>query len=154
MRAAKAFMIAALVSGAAAPPLAAQGALDRGEAEQKLRAYVRVWEADERVGPRAMREYYADRVIYYGKRMSRSEVLADKQRFIQTYPRRRYDIAPDTLRTECEAGRCVARAVLLWRRARADGASQSGASMLTLVFSAAAGGRIVQESARTLRNNR
>jgi hypothetical protein len=158
MRGKAALTFAFLIGCAAAAPAGAlaQGAdaLDPNQAEQRLRAYVQVWESDERVAPRAMREYYADRVIYYGKRMTRREVLADKLRFIRAYPQRRYDIAPDSLRTDCDVDRCVARAVLMWRRARADGASQSGASMLTLVFSAAEGGRIVQESARTLRSGR
>ncbi len=126
-------------------------ALDPAVVEQRLRDYVRVWEADERVGPNAMNAYYADRVIYYGKAMSRREVLADKLRFIRAYPERSYDIAPDTLRTRCTPARCEARAVLLWKRTNARGRTEQGASALTLVFSAANQGRIVRESATTLR---
>lgn len=126
-------------------------ALDPAVVEQRLRDYVRVWEADERVGPNAMNAYYADRVIYYGKAMSRREVLADKLRFIRAYPERSYDIAPDTLRTRCTPARCEARAVLLWKRTNARGRTEQGASALTLVFSAANQGRIVRELATTLR---
>lgn len=124
--------------------------LDAPRAEQRLRDYVRVWEADERVGQRAMQAYYADEVLYYGKRMTRREVLADKRRFIRAFPERTYDIAPGSLRTRCDRAQCEARAVLLWRRATPSGRTREGASALTLVFSAREGGRIVRESATNL----
>lgn len=147
--------LAAAIMFAVSPAIAQQaGALEPAAVEKRLRDYVRVWESDERVGPAAMQAYYADRVIYYGKSMSRRGVLADKIRFIRAYPSRSYDIAPGSVRTQCAGGECRARAVLQWRRATRAGATQSGASELTLVFSAAQGGRIVRESARTLRGPR
>jgi hypothetical protein len=121
------------------------------DAERRLQEYVRVWEDDSLVGPRAMHAYYADRVVYYGKRMSREEVLADKRRFIRAYPQRAYAIAPGSLVTRCEGAQCVARATLLWRRVSARGRESAGASRLTLVFSQRAQGRIVRESAVDLR---
>ncbi len=144
---------AALMVIAALGPAAAQGAgaSDEASAERRLRDYVHVWEQDELVAPRAMRTYYADSLIYYGKRMTREQALADKRRFIRAWPQRSYDIAPGSLRTRCGGGVCEARAVLVWRRTGAGGRTQSGASALTLVFSQAAGGRIVRESATTLR---
>jgi hypothetical protein len=151
MRAAFLILFVALAPALAAAQGQSPEGFDRAAVEQRMRDYVRVWEADERVGPAAMRTYYADRVIYYGKPMSRREVLADKLRFIRAYPERSYDIAPGTLRTRCGPDHCEARAILLWRRASARGRTESGASALTLVFSAAERGRIVRESARTLR---
>jgi len=145
---------AAVLMLAVSPAVAQDGALNESGVEKRLRDYVRVWESDERVGPAAMQAYYADQVIYYGKSMSRRGVLADKIRFIRTYPSRSYDIAPGSVRTQCRGGECRARAILEWRRSTRAGATQSGASELTLVFSAAAGGRIVRESARTLRGSR
>ncbi|MFN3892789.1 MAG: hypothetical protein ACK4MV_20520 [Beijerinckiaceae bacterium] len=129
-------------------------ALNSAGAEQRLRDYVQIWTADEKISPATMRTHYADRVTYYGKRMTRQEVLQDKLRFVRTYPVRFYDIAPGSLRTRCRASQCVAQAVLVWRRQRTNGLPESGASALTLVFSSAAHGRIVRESATTLRASR
>jgi len=128
-----------------------QATPEAADAERRLQEYVRVWEDDSLVGPRAMSAYYADRVVYYGKRMSREEVLADKRRFIRAYPQRAYAIAPGSLVTRCEGAQCVARATLLWRRVSARGRESAGASRLTLVFSQNEQGRIVRESAVNLR---
>lgn len=153
-----AWRAACLILVTALPPASAlaqgrqSGALNAAGVEQRMRDYVRVWEADERVGPRAMGAYYADRVIYYGKPMTRREVLADKLRFIRAWPERTYDIAPGSLRTRCNPASCEARAVLLWSRTSASGRREQGASALTLVFDARARGRIVRESATNLRN--
>ncbi|MBX9759630.1 MAG: hypothetical protein K2Y29_12725 [Beijerinckiaceae bacterium] len=144
-------LLAVFPMGAALAQGRDPGALDPAGVERRMRDYVQVWEADARVGPSAMAAYYADRVIYYGKPMTRRQVLADKLRFIRAYPERRYDIAPGSLRTHCERGRCEARAVLLWSRASASGRRQQGASALTLVFAASENGRIVRESATNLR---
>lgn len=149
-----ALLAAALHTSPASAQTRPDERLDPQRAEQRLRDYVRVWEADERVGPRAMRAYYADEVLYYGKRLTRREVLADKLRFIRAFPERTYDIAPGSLRTRCDSVQCEARAVLVWRRATPSGRTREGASALTLVFSATDGGRIVQESATNLPRRR
>jgi len=130
---------------------ARQASPDPADAERRLQDYVRVWEDDSLVGPRAMRAYYADHVVYYGKRMSREQVLADKRRFIRAFPQRAYAIAPGSLITRCDGVQCVARATLLWRRVSRRGQESSGASRLTLVFSQREEGRIVRESAFNLR---
>lgn len=99
-----------------------------------------------------MAQHYGARVVYYGKLMSRDQVLADKLRFIRAYPYRTYEIAPGSTSTTCsEPDICVARAVLLWERRSASGEASSGASRLRLELSRREGGKIVRESANVLR---
>lgn len=124
------------------------------DAEHRMQQYVQTWEGNEATFAQAVETYYADRVIYYGKSMTRSQVLADKLRFVKSYPQRTYSIAAGTLRTNCKTGICEARAKLNWSRANASRQLESGVSDLRLVLSAADGGRIVRESARTLRTRK
>jgi hypothetical protein len=44
---------------------------------------------------------YADAVTYYGKRMSKAEVIADNMRLWQRWPTRNYAIRPDSLTASC-----------------------------------------------------
>lgn len=119
---------------------------------ERLDRYVSIWQSNDRVTRDTVREFYADRVIYYGKRMTRDEVYRDKLRFIRAWPIRTYDIAPGSFRSRCDrSGVCRARAVLRWTRAKPDGRSKSGASRLTLVFAKSEGGRIIRESATNIR---
>jgi hypothetical protein len=134
--------------------LAQAGREDRAPQDPaaKLHAYVQVWSRDGGVTPATMREFYAPRVIYYGKAMSREQALRDKLNYIRAWPARTYSIQPGSATTRCTPqGLCEARAVLLWDRTSRAGRRTSGASRLTLVFSQAEGGRIVRESAVTLR---
>lgn len=118
---------------------------------QRLDRYVRLWERDENVNPETLREYYSDRVVYYGKPMSRDAVYRDKLRFIRTYPYRTYSIVPGSFRSRCGGGVCRVEAVLSWSRETRGGRRTNGASRLTLVFTNDAGGKILRESAVTLR---
>ena len=124
------------------------------EAEQRMREYLRIWEGNENALTGGVNTYYAERVTYYGKNMTRSQVLADKLRYDRAFPQRSYDIAPGSLRTKCEKGVCQARAELRWIRTDTSGRRENGASDLRLAFSAGGDGRIVRESARTLRTQR
>jgi hypothetical protein len=44
---------------------------------------------------------YADTVTYYGKRMSRSDVIADNRKLWERWPTRNYAIRPDSLTASC-----------------------------------------------------
>jgi hypothetical protein len=58
---------------------------------------------------------YADQVMYYGKETARAEVIADKQRFIERWPRRRYTLNPAELSVSCPTPLgCSARGLVDW----------------------------------------
>jgi hypothetical protein len=122
------------------------------DAARKLDLYVQVWAQDAGVNASSVREFYAPRVVYYGKSMSREQVLRDKLNYIAAWPVRDYTIRPGSAATRCTAqGLCEARAILAWDRTSRAGKRSSGASRLTLVFSQREGGKIVRESATPLR---
>ena len=124
------------------------------EGEHRMREYLRIWEGNKKALTEGVNTYYAERVTYYGRNMTRLQVLADKLRFHRAYPQRSYDIAPGSLRTKCAKGVCQARAELLWVRTHTSGRREHGASDLRLSFSAGGGKRIVRESAKTLLTHR
>jgi hypothetical protein len=45
---------------------------------------------------------YADQVVYYGKQLSRAEVVAQLVKFIERWPDRSYVVRPDSLRVQCD----------------------------------------------------
>jgi hypothetical protein len=47
---------------------------------------------------------YTDTVNYYGKTLPKNSVVADKQAFMQRWPRRDYRIRPGTLSVKCKSG--------------------------------------------------
>jgi hypothetical protein len=57
---------------------------------------------------------YADQVKYYGKDFSRADVIADKQRFIERWPQRRYVLTPGTLTVQCNGRTCAASGYADW----------------------------------------
>lgn len=145
-------LVLIICSGAAlAQPSAEFGPPD---VERRMQEYVRTWEGSKEAFALAINTYYAERVNYYGKFLTRAQVLADKLRFLKAYPQRTYDIASGTLRTNCNGGICQARAELHWSRTSSSGRRESGASDLRLILSARDGGKITRESARTLRTLR
>lgn len=149
-------LLAALLTGA---PHVAQAQLDtvpertREWAQTQVERFVEVWSRNEEVNRESVERLYADRVVYYGKSMSRADILRDKRAYIRRWPERRYEIAPGSVDVTCTAGNafCKATAVMNWRRAGRDGRAVSGASRMTFLVSKESGGRIVRESATTIR---
>lgn len=118
-------------------------------AQRRLEAYVSTWSADQDVNPATVAHYYADRVIYYGKAMSRSDVLRDKLRYIAVWPERHYGIVPGTVAASCDHQRTLCRVsgIMRWQRRSRDGRQSVGNARLSLLLSRASGGKIVRESA-------
>lgn len=116
-------------------------------AQHRLEAYVNTWSANQEINASNVGHYYADRVIYYGKPMSRSQVLRDKLRYIAVWPERRYRIVPGTVSAACRQTMCRVSGVMAWDRRSRNGRSSIGSARLTLFLSKASGGRIVREAA-------
>ncbi len=147
------FYAAVLVLCFAAPAALAQPAsaptLTREQAAKLLEDYVQIWEDDARVNAATVAHFYAPQVNYYGKHMSRQQVLADKMRYVRAYPGRSYAITPGTANTSCDDQRtaCVARAELVVRLTDTRGRSTQRITRLRLVMSQTAGGKIIEERA-------
>ena len=126
-----------------------QEALDTAMAQRRLEAYVNTWSANADINPSSVDHYYANRVIYYGKLMSRQEVLRDKLNYIAVWPERHYGIVPGTVSADCNRQRtaCRVSGIMAWDRRSTTGRSSIGRARLTLVLSRDSGGKIVRESA-------
>ncbi len=123
--------------------------LGAAAAQRRLEAYVRTWSADNGINPGNVAHYYAPRVIYYGKPMSRGQVLRDKLNYISVWPERHYRIVPGTVSASCDRAQmaCRVSGIMAWNRRSRAGEVSVGSTRLTLVLSRESGGRIVRESA-------
>lgn len=147
-------LLAAIMSGAALPAAAQPAPQPTREwALRQLQNFVDTWSRDEGVTRAAVERLYAPRAVYYGKNMSREAIYADKRAYIARWPHRHYEIAPGSAKVTCVGGNrvCRATAVMLWTRADRNGRKVSGASRLAFVVTRASAGKIVRESAVTLR---
>ncbi len=68
------------------------------QAEFIIQYLLRAWNVGE-IG--SLGTYYSDMIMYYGKRTGKSDVIADKTRFIERWQNRNYIIRPDTLTINC-----------------------------------------------------
>jgi hypothetical protein len=150
MRRALLMTIAALVvSGAGALSQEAYAPLSTEAAQRRLEAYVETWSANREINASNVGHYYADRVIYYGKPMSRQQVLRDKLNYIATWPERRYRIVPGTVSAACDRRHIMCRVsgIMAWDRRSRTGRASTGSARLTLILSRESGGRITREMA-------
>ena len=97
--------------------------------------------------------FYGERLRFHGRMTTLAALLAEKRRFAQRWPERRYE--PHDTRTACNAAlqSCVVRTLVDFRAASpARGVRSQGVAELVLEVSFA-GGRpvIVSESSRVLR---
>lgn len=118
-------------------------------AHQLMRDYLRTWSSNAGVNPRSMTRFYADRVVYYGKPMSRSGVLRDKLQYISTWRERRYSLVPGSVSIACNGPRtaCQVTGTMRWDRRSVYGERSVGAARLGLLVTRESGGRIARESA-------
>ncbi len=146
--------IAALLTLTAALPASAQDAGGtRADAEQQLQSYLAIWSDDARVTPETVSRYYAPIVSYYGRSFSRSQVFADKQAFIRSFPQRSYREIPGTFVGTCSGDRshCRVTAEIAWRRTDRHGDTTAGRSRMDFDFVPVEGGRkIARERALPL----
>ena len=138
-----------VLSCSAALSQEAYGSLNTEAAQRRLEAYVDTWSANRGINAGNVGHYYAPRVIYYGKPMSRQQVLRDKLNYIAAWPERHYRIVPGTVSASCDGAQtaCRVSGVMAWNRRSRAGRVSIGNARLTLVLSRESGGRIVRESA-------
>lgn len=100
-----------------------------------------------------VRNTYADWLNYYGKRSSFASVYADKQRYFERWPTRRYAIRENTVRASCDARLCVVTGVLDWHVASAKRNKRaSGVASFRYVLEQVAGNlRVVSEDGEVLK---
>jgi hypothetical protein len=81
------------------------------------RAYLGVWSSNSSAAIRQVSFIYGSRVRFYGRVLRRSDLHAEKRRFIQRWPIRRYPLRPGAVRVTCAGpnARCAVRGVLDWR---------------------------------------
>ncbi|HEY8579039.1 MAG TPA: hypothetical protein VIL72_04080 [Beijerinckiaceae bacterium] len=145
----RAAFLSALVLCSAAHAQAPQAPLTPARAERLLEEYVSLWSDDARVNAASVAQFYAPVVVYYGKRMDRRAVLADKLRYIRQYPERDYSIVPGSTRVRCEQGRssCIVSGRMLIRLVDRRGRVTRRSASLRLEMIGAGGGQIEREQA-------
>ena len=85
---------------------------------------------------------YAPEVDYYGKRLSRDAVLAEKRQFAERWPERAYKIKANSMMAHCSASECVVTGNIEWEaRSRTRNAASSGMATFAYVL-AASGGKL------------
>ena len=141
--------VAAFFATTFTPPANAQSSADGNV----LQAFLTLWSKDAGVTQASVDRLYAPVVVYYGKRFSRRDVLADKLRFARHWPIRDYGQEPGSLKKSCSAdgAHCILRAVMTWRRESQSHVTTTGRAQLRLDFETVEGNRkIVRETARIL----
>ena len=101
------------------------------------RAYLGVWSSNSSAAIRQVSFIYGSRVRFYGRLLSRSDLHAEKRRFIQRWPIRRYALRPGTVRVTCAGpnARCAVRGVLDWRtESPSRGVQAHGSSRFVQAF--------------------
>jgi hypothetical protein len=92
---------------------------------------------------------YSDDVVYYGKRMPKSDVMADKRKFMTRWPTRNYVVRPDSVTGTCgnETKACVMQGVVDWEAANSTKHSTGVANFIyTLEPDEKTGLRVTEES--------
>ncbi|MCE4223167.1 hypothetical protein HCU64_05345 [Methylobacterium sp. C25] len=102
--------------------------------------------------------FYGNHVRFHGRSMSLAALMADKRRFVQRWPERRYKPQSGAMRTTCSAASatCVVHTIFGFQAENpARGARSQGLSELTLAVSFAGEHPvIVSETSRVLRRGR
>ncbi len=123
--------------------------------EQRARAFLDAsmltWSSDNRQAIAFVGSAYADPVTFYGKVRSRASVVAEKRKFAERWPIRRYAARPGSVTVHCANGLCTISSLVDWY-AHSDerGKTSSGAAQFELIWDAATG-QIVSESGRVLK---
>jgi hypothetical protein len=87
---------------------------------------------------------YASEVDYYGKRLSREAVLAEKSRFAERWPERAYRIQANSMIALCGASECVVTGNIGWEaRSRPRNAASSGMASFAYVLLVSGGNFLI-----------
>jgi hypothetical protein len=73
-------------------------------------------------------DLYWDSVSYYGRLTSKQDILADKQRVLEGWPRRSYKVRPGTTDVACSAAECTVTGVVDWEAANQNKRSVGAAN--------------------------
>ena len=125
----------------------------KGDTERMVGAYLAMWSHDDDINTASVERFYAPLVNYYGKRMSRAQVLADKRAYIRQWPIRNYAEVPGTFLGSCNSDRsfCKVRFDMQWRRVSRGSRNVVGRARVFFEFRQVEGGRkIAKETARFL----
>lgn len=100
------------------------------QAGQFTRVYLDTWSSNGHASLRDVGRIYAPRVRFYGRVLTHSGLEAEKRRFLERWPSRRYALRPGTVRVACDGRVCTVNAILDWsaqsasRRAATRGTSR------------------------------
>lgn len=140
-----------------APPIkqtpATAAASDESRALQFVADYHDAWSKPNAQALAFMSTAYADSVVFYGKTVSRDDVLKEKARFADRWPKRAYSVKHGSERVAC-ASTCAVSGIVEWfahspRRAK----SSSGIADFSLIWSPSTN-RIVSETGKVLATDR
>ena len=145
-------LILALCCMLAGSPVIAQTGPGPGD-ERDIQAYLAMWSHNADITAAAVDRFYAPSVVYYGKRFSRAQVLADKLRYIRAWPVRQYLEVPGSIKAHCNADRslCHVSVIMSWHRTGRNAEVSVGRARIAFDFVPADGSRkIARETARNL----
>ncbi|PRD40869.1 hypothetical protein C5748_24650 [Phyllobacterium phragmitis] len=119
-----------------------------------IHEYHRVWSSDNVTALDYMRGVYGSRVTFYGKNISKAELIAEKTKFAQRWPDRSYTVRPDTLDIKCEDYACIIRGVVNWSAySPARNKTAKGVAAFVVGWDSVTG-RILYENGKTVRDKR
>jgi hypothetical protein len=102
----------------------------------------------------AVSNLYSDDVNYYGKRMSKSDIIADKLNFWERWPTRNYLIRPDSLAVKCdEVGLsidCSVTGLVDWQAFNSSKRSSGSASFTYKLFAGSQMGMQITDETSTV----
>jgi hypothetical protein len=117
-------LAAALAISGVAAPAAAQAVSEArdlaamGDRSADLaNSYLRLWSSTDEAALADVHEIYAPRVTFFGRRMDRRSLTAEKKRFVRRWPIRTYAHRPGTMRVQCNptSRACVVKSIIDWK---------------------------------------
>ena len=126
--------------------------------EQVAYTYLRRWSSGDGRALADVSGLYGPRVSFHGEFIDQGNLFAQKRRFAQRWPIRRYEHRPGTMRVTCDSGKqaCLVRSLIDWEAASpARGARARGVSTFELGISFSGPRPVVLfERGRVIRNGR
>jgi len=84
----------------------------RQRAVEFLGSYYEAVSSTNDITVRFLSAAYSENLKYFGKPMTKQEVIAQTQRFMERWPKRKYGLRPTTLTIDCLRDTCLAKGVL------------------------------------------